>query len=62
MPVLDTEMWLGKESREKGIPAEISRESEMKTNIGDLKTIILFNFYRKPYGKPMFKQERECPT
>ena len=24
----------------------------MKTSIGDLKTIILFNFYRKPMAKP----------
>ena len=49
MAVLDTQVWMGEEAREEGIPEEILEESEhprMKT--GELKRVVLFRFYQKP--------------
>ena len=49
MPVLDTEIWVDKEERETGTPADMLQDRgliSMKT--GKLRRVILYKFYRKP--------------
>ena len=48
MPVLDTQIWVGKEARIKGIPSQMTSNSTKVTKLGELKNIILFGFYKKP--------------
>ena len=48
MPVLDTAMWIGQESRIKGIPKEVNSNAPTITKHGPLKRIILHTFYKKP--------------
>ena len=47
MPVLDTQLWLGLESRESGIHPEMDANSPKITKIGTLKRVILYQFYKK---------------
>ena len=49
LAVLDTQIWMGEEQREEGIPEELLENKErprMKTN--NLKKVVLFRFYQKP--------------
>ena len=46
MPVLDTQIWVGEESRIKTIP-EVMGERKEILKTGRLKKIILFEFYKK---------------
>ena len=48
MPVLDCQLWLGVQRREKGIPHGICQSAPKVTQVGSLKVIILFEFYKKP--------------
>ena len=50
MPVLDTQMWVGLEAREWGLPEGMPGLDKLKlpTKIDSLKRIILYKFYRKP--------------
>ena len=54
MPVLDTQMWMGVERREKGIPKGMG-EAPTVTKLGELKPIILFEFFKKPMAN-------KCPN
>ena len=47
MPVLDTQLWLGEESREARVHPEINNVAT-KTRIGNLKNVVLFMFFKKP--------------
>ena len=51
MPVLDTQMWVSLESREKGLPEQIGQSVKV-TKIGALKRIIMFQLYKKPMVGP----------
>ena len=53
MPVLDTQIWVGKESREVGIPKEIMKEELNTMKNGKLKDVILFSFFKKPMANPV---------
>ena len=48
MPVLDTEVFLGLEQREMGVPKEIMKGTQIPCIQGTLKRIVLTRFYRKP--------------
>ena len=48
LPVLDTQMWVGKEQRTIGVPIEFTGGEEKGCKVGELKNIILYTFYRKP--------------
>ena len=49
MPVLDTQMWVGKEGRNSGIPEAILEDrSLIQTKVGILRSVVLYKFYRKP--------------
>ena len=48
MPVLDCQMWIGEEARQKGIPQEFLKGAQSITKVGYLKKILLFCFYKKP--------------
>ena len=48
MPVLDTQIWVGKENRVIRIPSQMCQESTEITKIAELKNVILFGFYKKP--------------
>ena len=49
MPVLDTQIWMGMEERETGIPKEMLKERELiKVKTGQLQRVIQFKFYQKP--------------
>ena len=50
MPVLDTEMWVGQEERELGIPDQIldQKLQHGRVKTGKLRQVLLYNFYKKP--------------
>ena len=50
MPVLDTEMWVGQEERELGIPDQILDQKLQRGRVktGKLRQVLLYNFYKKP--------------
>ena len=49
MPVLDTQVWVGEEEREEGIPQALLESgcSGPTTQMGEIKKIILYQFYKK---------------
>ena len=47
MPVLDTQIWVGREERETGIPKEILPEHLNTAKTGKLNNVILYSFYKK---------------
>merc|ERR1711954_396905 len=51
MPVLDTQMWVAQESREKKIPDELC-ENEKVLKHRELQRIIYYQFYKKPRANP----------
>ena len=49
MPVLDTMVWIGRETRTWGVPdAMLEPDTVLPVKQGTLKNIILYSFYRKP--------------
>ena len=48
MPVVDTEMWIGCEQRDQGLPEAILPKIKQKTKMGTFKNAISFKFYTKP--------------
>ena len=46
MPVLDCQMWIGLENREKGITTGMG-EAPTVTKLGELKNIVLYQFFKK---------------
>ena len=55
MPVLDTQMWVKEQSRERGIPQEFQKNATKQLRMGDLKPIICYKFYKKPIAN-------KCPN
>ena len=48
LPVLDTELWVGEQAREKTIHHKINFEAPKVTRTNWLLEVILFSFYKKP--------------
>ena len=48
MPVLDTQLWVGLESRESSIPEFIDPKAPKICRQDTLKRVILFQFFKKP--------------
>ena len=46
VPVLDTEIWVGKEVREIGIPPELMDSEKVSAKTGKLQKIILYSFFK----------------
>ena len=47
MPVLDTQVWVEEDQRVEGIPEPILGDSNPITQMGDLKNIVKYTFYKK---------------
>ena len=54
MPVLDTQIGVATERREKGLPDGMGQSTKV-TKLGDLKQVIVFEFYKKPMAN-------KCPN
>ena len=49
MPVLDTQMWVGCETRTTGIPEALLKDKSLvKAKVGQLRSVVLYKFYQKP--------------
>ena len=49
MPVLDSQIWVGNEQRETGIPVGLLRDTDLiQVKTGELQKVVLFMFYQKP--------------
>ena len=57
MPVLDTEIWVGREAREVGIPPEILTKEQRSAKMGKLRNVILYSFYKKPMSNKVPNRE-----
>ena len=57
MPMLDTEIWVGKEAREVGIPPEILTGEQRSAKVGILRKVILYSFYKKPVSNKVPNRE-----
>ena len=47
MPVLDTQVWVEEDQRVEGVPEPILGDSNPITQMGDLKNIVKYTFYKK---------------
>ena len=57
MPVLDTQIWVDFERREKSVPEEMGQAKSV-LKVGNLKKIILFKFHKKPMANPCPNMKR----
>ena len=48
MPVLDTHIWMGRDTREEGVPKEWLKEEGEVLKLGAMKRVVLHSFYKKP--------------
>ena len=63
MAVLDTQVWMGEEQREEGIPRGMLKEGEHpEIKIGKLRKVILFSFLPKANDKQDYQPKRKCTT
>ena len=62
MPVLDTQIWVGRERREVGIPQEILPQQLNTAKTGKLNNVILYSFFKKSMSNRVpNRQESAAP-
>ena len=61
MPVLDTQIWMEKETREAGIPGDMFKDRELiNTKTGSLRRVIVYMFYQKPMAQRVYNLYRSA--